>query len=84
MALLNQEFLASEQSVGTTEENPSIGTTQKDPLIAQGLQNWQYIGIIALAISAFAVIRVFGPKAEHALLFALALSLVLIIFFFTA
>lgn len=34
MALLNQKFLASEQSVGTTEENPSIGTTQKDPLIA--------------------------------------------------
>ncbi len=83
MTLPNQEFLALEQSVGTIEENPSFDTTQKDPLISQGLQDWQYVGIFALALSALVLIRVLSPRAEHAILFALILSVILIILFFT-
>ena len=84
MTLPNQEVPAPEQSVGTTGENPSFATTQKDPLIAQNLQNLQYIGIFAFAISMIALVRVFSPRAEHAILFALTLSFVLIIAIFTA
>ncbi len=87
MILPNEKFTASQRSVGTTKENPSVGMLQRDPqrdsLIDRDLQNLQYIGIFALAISAIMVIRVFSPKAEHAILFALSLSAVLIIFLFT-
>lgn len=84
MPLPNEEFPAPEQSVGTTQENPSVGTTQKDPLIDRGLQVGQYIGIVALAVGAIVVVKVFSPRVEHAILFALSLSVVLIIFFLTA
>lgn len=79
----NEEFPAPEQSVGTTQENQSFGTTQKDPLVDQGLQNWQYIGIVTLAVGAIAIVGFFSRRIEYALLFALVLSVVLIVFFLT-
>lgn len=79
MTLPDEKFLVSEQLVYTSTEDPSIGYTQKDPLLAQGLKDWQYVGIISLSISLIVLVRVLSPKVEHAILFALALSVVLII-----
>ena len=84
MTFLNAEFLALAQFLSTAGENPSFSTTQKDPLINRGLEDWQYIGIIALAIASLIAVRVLSSRAEYTILFALALSLVLIIFFFNA
>lgn len=83
MTLPTQKFQAPERLVATTQENPSFGTTQKDPLIDRGLQDWQYIGIVAFAIGAIAIVGFFSRRIEYALLFALALSVVLIVFFLT-
>lgn len=78
-----KEAPAPEPLVGTIQENPSFDKTQKDPLIARGLEQWQYIGIVAIAIAAVALVRFFSRRVEHALLFAIALSVVLIVFFLT-
>lgn len=82
MTLPNEEFLASEQLVYTTSADPFTNSNQKDPQIAQGWQDWQYVGIIALAIGLVVLVRVLSPRVEHAILFAIILSAILIIFFF--
>lgn len=66
------------------QENPSYDTTRKDPLIARDLEQWQYIGILVLAVGTIAIVGFFSRRVEYALLFATALSVVLIIFFLTA
>lgn len=65
------------------QETPSVGTSQKDPMINQGLQHEQYIGLFAVAVGAIVIIRFLSPKVEYALLFAVALSIILIAFFLT-
>jgi len=80
-------------SIITSTINSLLGRTQanllvvdetiKDPLIARKLEVWQYVGIIILAASLVVLVRVISPKVEHAILFAVFLSIALIIFFFT-
>lgn len=79
--ILTPESLALKQLLGTIQENPAVDATQKDPLINQGLQDWQYIGIIILAVCVIAGFGFFSRRIEYAILFALSLSLVLIVFF---
>ena len=55
----------------------------KDPLIAHGLQVWQYIGIVVLAVAAIAAVGFFSRKVEYAIFFAVGLSIALIVFFLT-
>ena len=65
------------------QETPSVATSQKDPMINQGLQHEQYIGLFAVAVGAIVIIRFLSPRVEYALLFAVALSIILIAFFLT-
>lgn len=60
-----------------------VDQTTKDPLITRKLEAWQYASIIALAVSLVVLIRVISPRLEHAILFAVFLSIALIIFFVT-
>lgn len=60
-----------------------VDQTTKDPLITRKLVAWQYASIIALAVSLVVLIRVISPRLEHAILFAVFLSIALIIFFVT-
>ena len=68
------------QSPTTVRETPS---SQADPLIAKGLQKEQYIGIFTVAAALILVVGFFSRKVEYALLFATALSVILIVFFLT-
>ncbi|MBD2440431.1 hypothetical protein [Nostoc sp. FACHB-110] len=77
MKLLAQE-LPSPRAI---QETPASGGNQ-DPLIARNLQKGQYVGIIGLAITLVAAVGFFSRRFEYALMFAIALSAVLIAFFF--
>ena len=84
-----QSLSAPKQLLGTIPELPSdrekgsVDTPKKDPLIAHGWDYVIYIGIFAIAITSIAIVGVVSPRVEHALYFALALSVVLIAFLFT-
>ncbi len=69
--------LASPRAI---QETPIPGKNQ-DPLIARGLQKEQYVGIVGLAIALVAAVGFFSRRFEYALVFALALSAILIAFF---
>jgi len=62
------------------QETPIPGKNQ-DPLIARGLQKEQYVGIVGLAIALIAAVGFFSRRFEYALVFAIALSAILIAFF---
>lgn len=70
-----------ERSLGTISLNLVMEVAERDPLISRRLEVWQYVGIAALAVALVFVVRVLSPKAEHALLFAACLSVILIVFF---
>ncbi|MBD2450826.1 hypothetical protein H6G76_27610 [Nostoc sp. FACHB-152] len=75
------KFLAQElPSPRAIEETPVTGKNQ-DPLIAHSLQKEQYIGIFGLAIALIAAVGFFSRRFEYALIFAIALSAILIAFF---
>jgi hypothetical protein len=76
MKLFTQE-LPSPRAV---QETTPPGVT-KDPLIARGLQKEQYAGIIGLAIALIAAVGFFSRRFEYALMFAIALSAILIAVF---
>lgn len=57
--------------------------TSQDPLIAKGWQREQYIGMSILLITLIAAVGFFSRRLEYALIFAFALSLVLIVFLLT-
>ncbi|KAB8332170.1 hypothetical protein SD80_022015 [Scytonema tolypothrichoides VB-61278] len=82
MALPTRELQPKNQYGDTIQETPPPGT-QNDPLIAKGLQRVQYIGILGLAIALIAVIGFFSRRVEYAILFAITLSVILIVFFLT-
>ncbi|MBH8553385.1 hypothetical protein I8751_13575 [Nostocaceae cyanobacterium CENA357] len=83
MNLVTLEFLMLQRSPDTIEEIPAPSPTPPDPLIARGLQREQYLGIAILAVSLIAAVGYFSRRFEYALLFAFALSIVLIVFFLT-
>ncbi|MBR8838647.1 MAG: hypothetical protein DSM106950_32760 [Stigonema ocellatum SAG 48.90 = DSM 106950] len=83
MALPNEEFQRPQRSPFPIRETPSQATTQQDPLIAKGLQQGQYLGIVTFAIALVAVIGFFSRRVEYAILFAVTLSVILIGFFLT-
>jgi len=88
MSLQIQELLALKQLLGTTSElpsdrEPSPAAPQKDPLIAQTWDYALYLGIFTLAIALVAIIGFVSPRAEHALYFAIALSIIIIAFLLT-
>ncbi len=75
------KFLAQElPSNRAIQETPASGETQ-DPLIAKGLQKGQYVGIVGLAIALIAAVGFFSRRFEYAIVFAIALSAILIAFF---
>jgi hypothetical protein len=65
------------------QETPSEGTPLQDPLIARGWQREQYVGISILLLGLIAVVGFLNRKFEYALIFALTLSIILIVFFVT-
>lgn len=81
--VLIPEVLCRMRLLSITGVNLAVETTEKDPLIARRLEVWQYAGIIALAVALVMLVRVLSPRVEHALLFAVFLTVVLIVFFFT-
>lgn len=56
-------------------------TPSRNPLITKNWQREQYLGISILLISLIAAVGFLSRRLEYALLFAIALSIVLIIFF---
>lgn len=62
------------------EETPS---RPHDSLIAKGWQKEQYIGIAILLVGLITIIGFFSRRFEYALIFALTLSVILIVFFLT-
>lgn len=76
MKLLAQE-LPSPRAI---QETPPPNINQ-DPLIARNLQKGQYVGIIGLAIALIAAVGFFSRRVEYAIVFAIALSGILIAFF---
>jgi hypothetical protein len=83
MSLPTSEFIVSQRSPGTIEEIPAPRPTPQDPLIARGWQREQYVGIAIVVVSLIAAVGYFSRRFEYALLFAFALSIVLIVFFLT-
>lgn len=81
MALPTEEFPLQQRSQRTVEQIPTPDPTTRDPLIAKVWQREQYIGIFILFITLIAAVGFFSRRFEYALLFALSLSVVLIIFF---
>ncbi|BAZ67330.1 MAG: hypothetical protein KME28_27965 [Pelatocladus maniniholoensis HA4357-MV3] len=73
---MNSHYLAQ-----TISETSLPNNQQQDPLIAKNLQREQYIGIFSLAIALIAAVGIISRRVEYAILFAIALSLVLIAFF---
>lgn len=69
--------------LGIVQAGLAVDTPKRDPLIARNLEAWQYIGIIGLAVGLIVLVRIFSPRVEHAILFAIFLSVILIVFFFT-
>ena len=51
---------------------------EQDPLINQGGKVTIKIGIFLIAILSVILVKVFSPRVEHAILFALFLSIILI------
>ncbi|QYX34064.1 hypothetical protein K2F26_03140 [Sphaerospermopsis torques-reginae ITEP-024] len=62
------------------EETPS---RTDDSLIAKNLQKEQYIGIAILLVGLITIIGFFSRRFEYALIFALTISMILIVFFIT-
>lgn len=83
MTLSTPGLPAPERLIGTIQENPSVDTTQKDPMIERGLEDWQYAGILAIAVGLVALVGVLSRRVEHAIMFAIVLSVILIAFFLT-
>ncbi len=79
MILFASELPAPE-SLKPIEVIPSK-SVQEDPLIAKGLQKEQYFGVVALGIVLIAAIGFISRRVEYAILFAFALSVILILFF---
>ena len=59
----------------------SVAPTQNDPLINRGGEKVVDIGVSLLAVALVFVVWKLSPRVEHAIIFALALSIVLIAFF---
>ncbi|MBW4646421.1 MAG: hypothetical protein KME23_26095 [Goleter apudmare HA4340-LM2] len=70
----------SRQLPNTIPEKNPTNSIPKDPLIARGLQREQYIGITTLLLGLILVVGFLSRRFEYALLFALSLSMVLIVF----
>jgi hypothetical protein len=83
MNLQIQKLSTPKRSPGIIQENPSPGNNPQDSLIAKGWQREQYIGIAILFIALITAIGFISRRFEYALLFALALSIVLIFFLLT-
>lgn len=89
MTLPIQALPAPKQLVGSIpelpsdRESPSSGPPKKDPLIAHSWDYVLYLGIFAISVALIAIVGVVSPRVEHALYFALALSVILIAFLFT-
>ncbi|MCG6137017.1 MAG: hypothetical protein MET45_20670 [Nostoc sp. LLA-1] len=54
-----------------------------DPLIAKGWEREQYVGITILFISLIAAVGYLSRRLGYALLFAVTLSIILVVFFLT-
>ena len=78
-----KQLLSTIPELPSDREKGSIDTPKKDPLIAQGWDYVLYLGIFAIAVASIAIMGVVSPRVEHALYFALALSVILIAFLFT-
>lgn len=81
--LNNQKTLLAEQLPGRFLKITASDSTPKDPLIARGLEREQYMGIAILLCSLIVAVGFLSRRFEYALLFALSLSIVLIVFLLT-
>jgi hypothetical protein len=59
----------------------SVASTQNDPLIDRGGERVVDIGVALLAVVLVFVVWQLSPRVEHAIIFALVLSIALIAFF---
>lgn len=70
-------------SYRTVQQVADPSENSQDSLIAKGWEREQYVGIAILFISLIAVIGYFSRRLEYALLFALTLSIILVVFLMT-
>ncbi len=56
----------------------SPATKNDSPLIAHGLQQEQYIGIVLIAIALVAVVGFFSRKFEYAIILSILLSVMMV------
>ncbi|HEY9803791.1 MAG TPA: hypothetical protein V6D25_25840 [Leptolyngbyaceae cyanobacterium] len=75
------KFLAQELPSPRKIQETQVPGENQDPLIARSLQKEQYIGIVGLAIALVAAVGFFSRRFEYAIVFAIALSAILIAFF---
>lgn len=75
------KLLASSLVSPTPIQETPLPEKQQDPLIAHGLQQEQYVGIIGLAIALIAAVGLLSRRIEYAIIMALILSAILIAFF---
>lgn len=85
MSLPTEEFPLPQRSPRpkTIQEVPANKAVSKDSLIAKGWQREQYVGIAILFVGLIAVVGFFSRRFEYALVFAITLSIILIVFFLT-
>ncbi|WP_370569799.1 hypothetical protein [Sphaerospermopsis sp. LEGE 00249] len=70
----------STRKTNNIEETPS---GSNDSLIAKNLQKEQYIGIAILLVGLITIIGFFSRRFEYALIFALTITMILMVFFLT-
>ena len=70
----------STRKTNNIEETPS---GSDDSLIAKNLQKEQYIGIAILLVGLITIIGFFSRRFEYALIFALTITMILMVFFLT-
>ncbi|WP_414565701.1 hypothetical protein [Anabaena sp. CCY 9613] len=70
-------------SYSTVQQVNTPSPNSPDPLISKGWEREQYVGIIILFISLIAAVGYLSRRLEYALLFAVTLSIILVVFFLT-
>ncbi|MBD2568424.1 hypothetical protein [Anabaena lutea] len=78
---LTPKYLPIQTKNIQVQETPTQGSPLQDSLINRGLQKEQYVGISILLLGLIAVVGFLNRRFEYALIFALTLSIILIVFF---
>jgi hypothetical protein len=76
------KFLEAQQPIVTPDGNGNA--LNQDSLIAKGWETTDYVGVILLVLSLVVLVGIVSRRIEYAIIFALMLSLLIIVFFLLA